>query len=41
VFGIFGKKPQTKTCDAITGILKEGQEIMDGYKEAPALVFRC
>ena len=37
VFVIFDKKPQAKTCDAIMGILKEGQEIMDEYKGSPAL----
>jgi ferritin-like metal-binding protein YciE len=37
VFGIIEKKPQAKTCDAIMGIMKEGQEIMDEYKGSPAL----
>ena len=27
VFGIIGKKPQGKTCDAIVGITEEGAEI--------------
>jgi ferritin-like metal-binding protein YciE len=37
VFGIFDKRPQAKTCNAIMGIVKEGQEIMDEYKGSPAL----
>ncbi len=37
VFQEIGHKPQGKTCDAIVGITKEGQEIMDDYKGMPAL----
>jgi ferritin-like metal-binding protein YciE len=37
VFGIIGEKPQAKTCEAIMGIVKEGAEIMDEYKDSPAL----
>jgi ferritin-like metal-binding protein YciE len=37
VFGILDKRPQGKTCDAIMGIVKEGEEIMDEYKGSPAL----
>jgi ferritin-like metal-binding protein YciE len=37
VFSIFEMKAQGKTCDAIMGIMKEGQEIMDEYKGSPAL----
>jgi len=37
VFAIFEMKAQGKTCDAIMGIIKEGQEIMDEYKGSPAL----
>jgi ferritin-like metal-binding protein YciE len=37
VFGIIDKKPQAKTCDAIMGIVKEGQEVMDEYRDSPAL----
>ena len=29
VFKAIGKKPRGKTCDAILGIIAEGQEIMD------------
>ena len=36
VFAEIGKKPQGKTCDAIVGITKEGQEIMEDYKGMPA-----
>jgi ferritin-like metal-binding protein YciE len=37
VFGLIDKKPQAKTCEAIMGIVKEGQEIMTEYKGSPAL----
>ncbi len=37
VFEIIGKKPQGKTCAAIEGILEEGEEIMEDYKDTPAL----
>ncbi|RWM87829.1 MAG: ferritin-like domain-containing protein [Mesorhizobium sp.] len=37
VFEIFGKRPQGKTCPAIDGIIEEGQEILEEFKEAPAL----
>ncbi|RWP00899.1 ferritin-like domain-containing protein [Mesorhizobium sp.] len=37
VFEIFGKRPQAKTCPAIDGIIEEGQEILEEFKEAPAL----
>jgi ferritin-like metal-binding protein YciE len=37
VFDEIGEKPQGKTCDAIMGILDEGNEIMDEYKDSPAL----
>lgn len=37
VFEIIGKPARGKTCDAIEGILAEGEEIMDDYKESPAL----
>jgi len=36
VFAEIDHKPQGKTCDAIVGIAKEGQEIMDEYKGLPA-----
>lgn len=37
VFEIIGKRAQGKTCDAIEGILAEGEEIMDEFKGEPAL----
>jgi len=36
VFAEIEEKPQTKTCDAILGILKDGEEIMKEYKGSPA-----
>jgi ferritin-like metal-binding protein YciE len=37
VFKIIGAPARGKTCDAIMGILDEGKEIMDEYKDMPAL----
>lgn len=37
VFEILGKRAQGKTCDAIEGILSEGEEIIEEYKGTPAL----
>ncbi|RWN64316.1 ferritin-like domain-containing protein [Mesorhizobium sp.] len=37
VFEIFGKRAQGKTCPAIDGIIEEGQEVLEEFKEAPAL----
>ena len=37
VFEIIGKTPRGKTCDAIEGILAEGDEIAEEYKDNPAL----
>jgi ferritin-like metal-binding protein YciE len=37
VFGIIDRQPKAKTCDAIMGIVKEGQEIMEEYKGSPAV----
>lgn len=37
VFEIIGKAARGKTCDAIDGILAEGDEIMEEYKDTPAL----
>ena len=37
VFKIIGETPKGKTCDAIMGLLEEGQEIMKEYKGMPAL----
>ncbi len=37
VFSEIDAKPQGKTCDAIMGILAEGQDIIKEYKGSPAL----
>ncbi|UUP18222.1 ferritin-like domain-containing protein [Nitratireductor thuwali] len=37
VFEILGKRAQGKTCDAIEGIISEGEEILEEFKGAPAL----
>ncbi|QYC10687.1 YciE/YciF ferroxidase family protein [Brevundimonas nasdae] len=37
VFEILGKRPMGKTCEAIEGILAEGDEILEEYKGADAL----
>jgi ferritin-like metal-binding protein YciE len=37
VFELIDAKPQGKKCDAIEGILDEGQQIMKEYKGSPAL----
>src|SRR5205814_3973132 len=37
VFAIIDAKPQGKTCDAIVGLVKEGESVVDEYKGSPAL----
>src|SRR6185437_11521583 len=37
VFEILGKRAQGKTCEAIEGIISEGEEIADEFKNTPAL----
>ena len=37
VFKAIGQTPKGKTCDAIMGIIEEGQEVMKEYKGTPAL----
>ena len=37
VFELLGKRAVGKTCPAIDGILEEGEEILDEYKQSPAL----
>jgi ferritin-like metal-binding protein YciE len=37
VFKVLGEEPRGKTCDAIMGIIAEGKEVMDEYKDMPAL----
>lgn len=37
VFEIIGKRAQGKTCEAINGILEEGEEILEDFKGSVAL----
>jgi len=37
VFELIGKTPRAKTCDAILGILKEGEAVIEDYEGSPAL----
>ncbi len=37
VFELIGKSPRAKTCDAILGILKEGEAVIEDYEGSPAL----
>jgi ferritin-like metal-binding protein YciE len=37
VFELIGKRAQGKTCDAIEGILSEGEDIIDEFKDTSAL----
>ena len=37
VFEILGKRAHAKTCEAIKGILEEGEEIIDEYQDSEAL----
>lgn len=37
IFQLIGKPARGKKCDAIEGILDEGEEIMDEYEDTPAL----
>jgi len=37
VFEILGRRAQGKTCEAIEGIIAEGEEIMEEFAESPAL----
>ncbi|MDR6954749.1 ferritin-like metal-binding protein YciE [Ancylobacter sp. 3268] len=37
VFELMGKRPQAKTCDAIEGIVAEGEEIIESFKGTPAI----
>lgn len=37
VFSMIDAKPQGKTCEAIMGIVKEGEEVISEYKGSPAL----
>jgi len=37
VFELMGKRAQGKTCDAIEGIVAEGEEIIESFKGTPAI----
>ena len=37
VFDIIGKRAMGKTCEAIEGLIAEGEEILEDYKDTPAL----
>ncbi|WEF23031.1 ferritin-like domain-containing protein [Paracoccus sp. S3-43] len=37
VFDLIGKRPRGKTCDAIEGIIAEGEDVIDEFKGSPAL----
>lgn len=37
VFEIIGKRAQGKTCEAIQGIIAEGEEIIEDFKGTPAI----
>ena len=37
VFEIIGKRAQGKTCDAIEGLVAEGEELLEEFKDEPAL----
>ena len=37
IFEIIGRRAQGKTCDAIEGIISEGEEVMEEFKGTPAL----
>ena len=37
VFEMIGKRAQGKTCEAIKGIIEEGEETMDDFEDSPAL----
>lgn len=37
VFEMLGKPARGKTCEAIQGIIAEGQDIMEEFKDSPAL----
>lgn len=37
VFEICGKRAQGKTCEAIQGLIEEGEEIIDEFSDSPAI----
>ena len=36
IFETIGKRPQGKTCASMDGLVEEGEEIMEEYKDSPA-----
>jgi hypothetical protein len=41
IFELLGKKVQGKTCEAIEGVISEGNEVLDEYKGEPVLDAGC
>lgn len=37
IFELLGKRAQGKTCDAMEGLLAEGDEVIENFKDQPAL----
>lgn len=37
IFQMIGKSPQGKTCEAIQGLISEGEEIIEEFDDTPAL----
>jgi ferritin-like metal-binding protein YciE len=37
IFALFEETPRGKNCPAIIGIIEEGKEVIDDYKDSPAL----
>jgi ferritin-like metal-binding protein YciE len=37
VFEMLGKRPQSKTCEAINGIIAEGEETIEDFGDSPAI----
>ena len=37
VFEMIGKRPQSKPCEAINGIVTEGEETIEDFGESPAI----
>ena len=35
VFGTMGKKPASKKCEALEGLVKEAEEVLAGIEDAP------
>jgi ferritin-like metal-binding protein YciE len=45
IFGMLGKKPKAERCDAIDGILEEGEGLLEDFAKTPAgdaaIIFSC